>query len=60
MTYQVASSRLVIVLGEGGGDDVFEAAWVEGEHLGFDFLRVGGGEGGGGLGKKWTAQRTYL
>lgn len=45
MTYQVASSRLVIVLGEGGGDDVFEAAWVEGEHLGFDFLRVGRGEG---------------
>lgn len=56
MTYQVASSRLVIVLSEGGGDDVFEAAWVEGEHLGFDFLRVGRE----GLGKKWTAQRTYL
>lgn len=59
MTYQVASSRLVIVLSEGGGDDVFEAAWVEGEHLGLDFLRVGRGKGRG-LGKKWTAQRTYL
>lgn len=43
MTYQIAPARLVIVLGEGGGDDVLEAAWVECEHLGFDFLCGGGG-----------------
>lgn len=38
MTHQITSPRLVLVLGEGGGDDVFETVWLEGEHLGFDFL----------------------
>lgn len=38
MTHQITSPRLALVLGKGRGDDVFETVWVEGKHLGLDFL----------------------